>query len=193
MTTCAECLSEMSTTRLSELSAGSPVTQHCATCASCAHVAEEIRYAEHRLASALNEQRPITDSSQVAIAALDGSERLRRKRVARWIQGALLVAACAVFATFMERTTNRESDLGQGAVTRTVTLKCITGEQATALATPYLRSKAAIYPVPGMAAITIRGKERELQRAISEIDEFDLQCQLPKATTPKPTPTSPSR
>jgi len=200
MTTCAECLATMSTSRVSDLAPGSAVALHWATCPNCSQVAEEVRYAEHRLATALNEQRSRMDSTEVTVAAMKGSERLRRARVARWIQIALIVAGCYVFYVFMEQrtnstssdmvkaaATNTELDHGDVIVTRTIPLKCITPEQATSLATPYLRSKAAIYPVPGISAITVRGRQEEFQRALSAIDQFDAACQLPHATTTTPT------
>jgi hypothetical protein len=203
MTTCAECLTAISTSRISDLQPGSAVALHCATCADCSRVAEEVRYAEYRLATALNEQRSGLDSSDLTVAAMRGSERLRRLRVGRWIRRALVVAAGFVFSVFVvEQRTQAPAVLRNGAdalsgrgeaiETRTITLKCITPEQATALATPYLRSKAAIYPVPGISAITVRAKLDEFNRALNAIEEFDLACQLPRATTPSPA-TSPAK
>lgn len=203
MTTCAECLATMSTSRVSDLEPGSAVALHCATCANCSRVAEEVRYAEYRLATALNVQRSGMDSSEVTVAALKGSERLRRSRIARRIQIALIVAGCYVFYVFMETRTNpRALDNlpaipeavvdAHGIATRTITLQCITPEQAIALATPYLRSEAAVYPVPGIPAITMRGKREEFRRAVSAIEQFDVACQLPRATT-EPPATSPAR
>jgi hypothetical protein len=78
-----------------------------------------------------------------------------------------------------------------GIATRTMTLQCITPDQAIALATPYLRSEAAVYPVPGISAITVRGKREEFRRAVSAIEQFDVTCQLPRAT--QPPATSPAR
>lgn len=203
MTTCAECLSTMSTSRVSDIQPGSAVALHCATCADCSRVAEEVHYAEYRLATALNEQRSGLDSSDLTTAAMKGSERLRRLRVGRWIQGALIVAGCYVFFVFMEQRTNGDSPPldpavpgaavdAEGIVTRTITLKCLSPEQATSVATPYLRSKAAIYPIAGFPAIVVRGKREEFQRAISAIDQLETACQLPPATTQQGQPTSPA-
>ena len=174
MTNCAECLSAMSTSRLSDVEPGSAIALHCATCANCSRVAEEVRYAEYRLATALNEQRSAMDPSDLTVAAMKGSERLRRLRVGRWIQSALLVAGCYVFFVFMEQRTKVDTGPldpalpgalvdADGIATRTVTLRCITPEQAIALATPYLRSKAAVYTVPGIPAVIVRGKREEFQ------------------------------
>jgi hypothetical protein len=195
----------MSTSRVSDIQPGSAVALHCATCANCSQVAEEVRYAEYRLATALNEQRSGMDSSEVTVAALKGSERLRRSRVARRIQIALIVAGCYVFYVFMEQrtnttpsdmvkaaATNTELDHGDVIVTRTITLKCITPAQASAIATPYLRSKAAIYPVPGISAITVRGKQEEFERALSAIDQFDVACPLAPGVI-EPAATSPAK
>jgi hypothetical protein len=204
MTTCAECLTAISTSGVSDLAPGSAVALHCATCANCSRVAEEVRYAEYRLATALNEQRSGLDSSEVTVAALKGSERLRRSRVARRIQIALIVAGCYVFYVFVEQ--RRQPDPraldnlpaipeavvdAHGIATRTMTLKCMTPDQAMAIATPYLRSNAAVYSVPGMSAITLRGNREEFRRAVSAIEQLDGQCQLPRATTPPPA-TSPA-
>jgi len=201
MTTCAECLSAMSTSRVSDLEPGSSIALHCATCADCSRVAEEVRYAEHRLATALNEQRSGLDSSELTVAAMKGSERLRRLRVGRWIQSALIVAGCYVFFVFMEQRTKPDSAPdpalqgalveANGIATRTITLKCLSPEQATSVATPYLRSNAAIYPVAGIPAIVVRGKRDEFLRAVSAIDQLETACQLPHATT-EPPPTSPA-
>jgi len=206
MTTCAECLTAISSSRISELQPGSAVALHCATCADCSRVAEEVRYAEYRLATALNEQRSGLDSSDLTEAAMRGSERLRRLRVGRWIQSALIVAGCFVFFVFMERarqpTNPRALDNlppipeavvdAHGIATRTMTLRCMTPDQAMAIATPYLRSDAAVYSVPGFSAVTLRGPREEFRQAVSAIEQLDAQCQLPHATTPAPA-TSPAR
>lgn len=202
MTTCAECLSTMSTSRVSDIQPGSAVALHCATCANCSQVAEEVRYAEYRLAKALNEQRSGLDSSDLTIAAMKGSERLRRIRVGRWIQGALIVAGCYVFFVFMEQRTKVDSGPvdpslpgalidAEGIATRTITLECITPDQAMSLATPFLRSKGMVYTAPGIPAVIVRGKPDEFRRAVRAIEQFDTKCELPRAT-PQPRPTSPA-
>ncbi len=214
MTTCAECLSTMSTSRVSDLEPGSAVALHCAACAECSRVAEEVRYAEYRLATALNEQWSRMDSSEVTVAAIKGSERLRRSRIARRVQIALIVAGCYVFFVFMEQRTKPDPRAldnlpaipeavvdAHGIATRAITLQCITPEQAIALATPYLRSNGAVYSVPGIPAITVRGKREEFLRAVNAIDQFDVQCQLPRArraqraarATTQPPTTSPAK
>lgn len=185
MTTCAECLATMSTSRVSDIQPGSAIALHCATCANCSQVAEEVRYAEYRLATALNEQRSGLGSSDLTVAAMKGSERLRRVRVGRWIQSALIIAGCYVFFVFMEQRTKGE------IATRTITLQCITPDQAMSLATPFLRSKGMVYTTPGIPAVIVRGKPDEFRRAVDAIEHFDGQCQLPRATT-QPQPTSPA-
>jgi hypothetical protein len=187
----------MRTTSLAEMGPGSLIALHVATCARCASVAEELRYAEYQLMRALNEQKPGDDPAQIALAAMDGSERLRRKGIGRWTRGVLVIMACALFAIFMNQRTNRNpggTDYARSEnaiVTRTISLKCLKPDQAMAIATPYLRDKAAIYPVPDSRLVTLRGKFREIQTAISEIDRLDVACELP-APTPEVV-TSPSR
>ena len=55
MTTCGECLTALSTMRLSEIRRGSPIEQHYATCENCSRVAADLQYAERKLALALSE------------------------------------------------------------------------------------------------------------------------------------------
>jgi type II secretory pathway component GspD/PulD (secretin) len=143
------------------------------------------------------------DSSEVTVAALKGSEHLRRSRVARRIQIALVVAGCYVLYVFMEQRTKVDAGPldralpgalvdAEGIATRTITLQCINPEQAMSLATPYLRSKGVVYTVPGIPAVIVRGKRDEFRRVVGAIEQFDVQCQLPHATT-EPPATSPAR
>jgi hypothetical protein len=158
-----------------------------------------LRYAEFHLIRALNEQKPGDDPSQITAAAIDGSEKLRRKKIGRWMRGVLAVIACGVFAVFMQQRTRPDSSATlesapeNGVVTKTVSLACLRPDQAMAIATPYLRDKAAIYTVPDTRVITLRGKVREIRRALSEINKFDASCQLPTPVPTVPATTSPSR
>ena len=200
MTSCAQCLSAMGTTPLAQMGPGSLIAEHVATCARCASVAEELRYAEFRLARALDEQRSSADPAELTVAAIDGSERLRRRRIGRRVRAALMVAACGVFFVFMQVKTNSnpkslDDSPGDNSVAlKTVILQCISPEQAMALATPYLQSKAGIWTVPNSKAITLRGRVKEMRRAISEIDKLDAECQLPGLTPPPAiAPVAPTR
>jgi hypothetical protein len=162
------------------MGSGSVIAQHVATCSRCASVAEELRYADYRLARALNEQQPGINASDLTVAVLDGSEKLRRKRIGRRIRIALMIAACGVFFVFMQqRTRNIPIAFDNSTVTTTIALKCLTPDQAMAIATPYLRASAGIWTVPDSRVITIRGIKKEIQRALSEIAKFDSSCQLP--------------
>ena len=111
-----------------------------------------------------------------------------------------MVAACGVFFVFMQVKTNSnpkslDDSPGDNTVAmKTVMLQCISPEQAMSLATPYLRSNAGIWTVPDSKAITLRGRAKEMRRAISEIDRLDAECQLPNLTPPPvPAPIAPSR
>jgi len=198
MTSCAECLSAMRTTSLAEMGPGSLIANHVATCSRCGSVADELRYAEYRLARALSDQQPGTDATQLTVAAIQGAEVLRRRRIGRRMRAALVVAACAVFFVFMQQRTNPNptpydnSPEATAVVTRTIVLKCLRPDQAMAVATPYLRDKAGIWTVPDSRVITLRGRQREIQQAISQIDQLDLACELPNPAAP-PAATSPSR
>ena len=102
MTTCAECLTSVSTMRLADMRPGSHVALHCETCPDCASVVRETTYAEQRLSDALREMNPGLTADELTVNALEGSERIRRKEVARWVRGLLAAAGCITFYFFMQ-------------------------------------------------------------------------------------------
>ena len=179
MTTCAECLTALSTTRLSDFARESALVVHCSQCASCAEVLSDFQLAERRLTATLAELRPSSSSGIVASEALAGSERLRRRTAARWFRGALAVVGAFLLGSYVIEEVWRKQ--GPVIITETIALKCMTTDAATAVVTPYLRSSgSAVYQAPGARAITIRGTEGEATRAIWELKTFESKyCQLP--------------
>ncbi len=196
MTACAQCLSELSTMRMTDMRAGSQVALHCQSCPGCAGVAHEIAYAERRLATALSEARSGFTPEQLSFSALDRSEWLRRRQIGKWISGFLAIAGCVTFWFFMQDVFIPRVDPGKTLPIQTVTLRCLTSEQASELATPYLRANgSAIYQTKGFKAITIRGQAKEALEASMKIRELDdaARCGIadPPATAQKATtPTS---
>lgn len=173
MTRCAECLTELSSARLADIGPGSSVAVHCAICPDCRRVAEEVRYAEYRLAASLNEQPPATPPILVAQGALVGSERVRRRRIGGWIRGGLAFAGSILLAGAVEAALERRQPKTDITM-ETVELRCLSTEAATDLATPYLRSSgSAIYKADGAHAITVRGKTSEVVAALAQVQYFD--------------------
>src|SRR5829696_8386778 len=125
MTECAECLSALSTVRLSEVTPGSSIALHAARCPSCMQVVEEVRQAEYRLSVGLNEAATGHASRDLAWAAIEGSEFRRRQRIARWVRGGLAVAAMGVFGIFMETRTRPDPTQRPTATVVTLRLRCL--------------------------------------------------------------------
>lgn len=195
MTTCSECLAEMSTVRLAAAGPGSAVSLHCAQCPECAAVAQDVAYAERRLAYALNNAQPGMLPSEVSVNAMEGSEQLRRKRVGRWVRGVLL-AAGAGFLAFAANDYYMSKAEQRGQIPmETISLRCLTPEQAIELVTPYLRSSgSAVYMTKGLHVITMRGRVDEFLSAKNQLRYRDApgQCSLPgPATAPQPDATIP--
>ena len=179
MTSCAECLTALSSMRLADLNRESGLVTHCSQCPTCSAVLSEFQLAERRLALTLAELRPLPPSAAVAREAIMGSEKFRRQMAARWFRAALAIAALVLLGTYVrEEVWMKHWPLG---TTKTISLRCMPPEAATALVTPYLRSGSpAVYSVPGAQAITIRGTDREAARAISELETFESKfCGLP--------------
>lgn len=193
MTTCAECLQALSSARLSDISPGSAIAVHCSTCAYCTRVADEVRYAEYRLAASLNEERPGFPSEEVAFAAIDGSEFRRRRRIARVVRGALALIALGLFGAAMEAIVEDDVRPTKHLVTETIRLSCITGKQAAELVTPYLRMRGSgVYHSDDLRTVTIRASNDELAEATMALKEIDnpVSCTIPTPGTPAPTPTT---
>lgn len=186
MTTCAECLSALSTARVADIHPQSAIALHCYSCPECNRTAEEISYAEYRLAAGLSEASSSRTASEVGGMALFESERLRRRRIARFIRGGLAVGAAGVFAALIALRVETPPTAGGELLTETIPLRCISARHATELVTPYLRSDGtAVYRSDDLRTITIRGRPAELAGAKSVIDWIDRTgaCKT-RATTP---------
>jgi len=189
MTTCAECLSAISTSSLSQLGPGSAVAVHCETCAECSRTAYELRYAEYRLAAALNDMKPRTEPMEIADTAVNDSELLRRKKIGKLLRVGLAAALVVTAWVGVDQLGPRlQRGLGSpGEIeTETMELSCLTPAQASELVTPYLRSNgAAVYLHEQPRAITMRGIHRELEQARSQLIHFEYPpgCSLPASAT----------
>lgn len=194
MMTCAECLSAVLVADRAGLEPTSPVGEHCATCENCRRVVTDVRNREQRVAAMLDDVRAFTPPSLIAEEAM----RADRRATAHYWRMGLLIAFLATLGVGVVKELQplllRTGAISapEPVITATVPLKCVTPEQAMSLATPYLRSAAAIYTTPGIPAVTIRGKRREFDQALKAIEEFDVACQLPPATTKEPA-TSPAK
>jgi hypothetical protein len=194
MTECAECLSALSTARLSDVTPGSAIALHAARCPACMQVVEEVRQSEYRLGLGLNEAAAGHASRDLAWAAIEGSEFRRRQRIARWVRGGLAVAAMGVFGIFMESRAGTDPATRPRVEVTTLRLRCLSSQAAADLVTPYLRSSGSIvYRADDAHAITIRGRPAEIAAATGQIDRFDdpKECTLPApaaATSGTPEP-----
>ena len=174
MTECAECLSALSTARLSDVTPGSAIALHAARCPACMEVVEEVRQSEYRLALGLNESAAGHASRDLAWAAIEGSEFRRRQRIARWARGGLALAAMGVFGIFMETRSGTDPSQRPRVNVETLRLRCLSPAAAADLVTPYLRSSGSVvYRADDAHAITIRGRPAEIAAAMSQIDRFD--------------------
>ena len=193
MTTCAECLTMLSTARLSELGQSTVIAEHCGTCERCALIAAEIRFAEQRLALSLSEARPLAPSYQVASEAVTGSDRRRRRAAARVFRAVVGTFGLLLLGSYLKE--EWWDTRGSGRTTATLALKCLTADQALTVVVPLLRGNgSAAYPQPGFAALTVHGRDREVMQATSALDAFQSRfCGVPTTVgAPAPAPAIPS-
>jgi hypothetical protein len=179
MTTCAECLAALASTRLSDIRHDTLILDHCSTCERCATVAADVRYAEERLAMTLSDLRPGVPSITLAGEAISGAERLRRRSAAKWFRRALAAFGGVILATYIAE--NRGAREPQ--MTETIPVRCITTEAAVDILTPYLRSNGSVvYTTRGMQLITVRGTSEEIATAKAQLDALEArECRIPGA------------
>ena len=174
MTTCAECLTELSTVRLSDLRAESTAVIHYSSCPICRRVAEDLFHAENQLAHAFSEVSPCSSPYDIAATAVADSGFQTRRRIARVFRVILLTAGGALFVAAAQTFLDRDGG-GDSRATESIALRCITAAQAADLATPYLRSDGASVVIhdPTLRMITIRGVVDEVVAARIQIDAVD--------------------
>ncbi|MGK2963901.1 MAG: hypothetical protein ACSLFK_17405 [Gemmatimonadaceae bacterium] len=107
MITCSECLTGLSTSRLSDIRPGSPVAMHYAGCERCLAIVHDIQAAERGLGAALDQFGPSSDPETIAGHAADKTFR-RRRRIARVFRTALAIVGLMLFAAAFEAL--REND-----------------------------------------------------------------------------------
>ena len=177
---CHECLAELSTVSLREMQPDSPVMQHCASCADCASLTTRLRAMEYDTASTLNNLPPLT--SPVSLAETSATLS-RRRRVGRLvvtlsgIVGAIIVAVVA--STMLVPQTIWNGITGPVASsalrTETITLTCLSPEQAADIVSPYVRSCGSVYYTPssGISVITVRGTADKIARSRELLDGLE--------------------
>ena len=175
--TCEECLSELATGSLREMSGDSTVMQHCATCPDCSRLTALLRDREYNAANVLNNLPPMSNPITLAETAVTTAHRRRVGRVVVMITGAALVitiwvaAAITIFPTMR----HNENVMVTGLRTETIPLSCLSPKQAADIINPYIRSRNSAYylPTSGISAITVRGTPEELGRSRALIRDFE--------------------
>ena len=194
MTTCAESLAVLSTTRLSDIPRDSAVSQHVATCPNCSRLVTDMMYADQRLSLALDSSNPGTPPSTLASdAMISGDEREHRESVAKWFRRGLAIAAGLLAVMFLRSDVGRYMTGKDDFERQTIVLKCISSEAALELATPYLRSSTGrIYRAGDLRMVTVQGTSQEVESALTVIERAErstTECQLPAPTPPRVTPS----
>jgi hypothetical protein len=172
---CQECLSELATGSLRDLTPESEVMRHCSTCPDCGPLATVLRDREYTAATILNSLPPISNPLSVAETAALISHRRRIGKVVVFLSGAGLVAT--IFASLLV------TDLGRNMIgadkpnllTETIPLTCLSPEQAGDIDDPYLRTRGSIYYIgkSGIPAITVRGTAAQVAKSKQLIRAFE--------------------
>ncbi len=193
--TCTDCLRLVATADVSELAAAVAVTEHCRTCPDCATLVAEVAEESRRLADMLDGTLPGVPAHVVALQAVAGAGRVRRRRRALRVTAAVVagLAATVVGARLVG------SPAGP-VETRAVELQCLDPEQVVELARPQLPPGVAVTvrPAVRLPVLTLRGAPRDLaaaEQAIARLDarwgaERPAYCANFPAGRAVPTPTA---
>jgi hypothetical protein len=172
---CRECLEELATGSLRELTQESAVSRHAATCPDCGPLLTQLRDREYQAATVLNTLPPLSNPISVAETA---GRLARRRRIGRVV---VTLTAIALGLTIWFAADTMISDFGHKPFTvdmlrtETIALTCLSPEQAGEIISPYVRSNGSTYYVPpaGVSAITVRATPSELQQVHSLLRDFD--------------------
>jgi hypothetical protein len=196
--TCEDCLSALATGSLREMTADSPVMQHCATCPECTRLTTALREREYETATILNNLPPISHPLTVAETAIQVARRRRFGQVAVMASGGALIATIWIAAAMTVIPALNRADLRTTELlrTETISLTCLSPKQAGDIIDPYVRSSGSAYYVPssGISAITVRGTLRELEKSRDLLRDFESNpgaaCRNPSGLFGKPGATS---
>jgi hypothetical protein len=183
MTTCAECLAVLSTTRLADITNDAAISGHINTCPRCSRLVTDMQFAEQRLALSLSSSFPSMPPTQLAAEAMTGSERMRRQSVARWIRRGLSFTAALLFVIFLRTDTGARLIGADESVRVIVKLKCISPEAAMDLASPLLRGRGSMVSrAKDLNIITVQGQAKEVAQALAQINQIDSpdRCATPR-------------
>ncbi len=174
--TCEECLSELATGSLREMSGDSAVMQHCATCPDCSRLTTLLRDREYNAANVLNNLPPMSNPITLAETAVTTAHRRRVGRVVVMISGAALLVTIWFSAATLVLPAMRSNGPGTSTLlTETIPLSCLSPQQAADIIDPYLRTRGSLYFVPtsGISAITVRGTAEQLSKSKDLIRKFE--------------------
>ena len=177
---CQECLAELATGSLRDLTPESEVMRHCATCPDCGPLATLLRDREYSAATILNTLPPISNPISVAETAGMVSHRRRVGKVVVFLTGAALAATIfiSISATNFGRMLVGLDRPTPALETETIPLTCLTPEQAGQLVDPYLDTPGSTYSVASASesrvpVIMIRGTPRQIAKSLSLIRDVE--------------------
>jgi len=175
--TCEECLSELATGSLREMPADSSVMLHCATCPDCSRLTTLLRDREYNAANVLNNLPPMSSPITVAETSVRTAHRRRVGRVVVMLSGAALVVTIWIAAatTIIPALNRADATTSSTLRTETISLRCLSPQQAADIIKPYVRSRGSTYYVPtsGISAITVRGNASEVAKSRNLIAVFE--------------------
>jgi hypothetical protein len=186
---CTDVLATLSTASLRDMTPDSAVMVHCERCPDCARVTTILRDREYEAATVLNGLPPMSSPIAVAEQSVITSKRRRLGRVAVIASGAALVVTIWIAASLTIIPALDVADARRVVprlATETISLTCLSPQQAADIINPYVRSHGSIYYIPttGISAITVRGTWEELAKARNLIHDFESDpkaaCHVPQ-------------
>jgi len=171
---CQQCLEELATGSLRELTPDSAVSRHAASCPDCGPLLTQLRDREYQAATILNNLPPISDPVMVAERAGELAHRRRMGRVVVTLSS-IALAVSVWFAAYILIPDVFGGGHGMGGLqTETIPLSCLSPKQAGDVINPYVRGRGRLYYMPsGVAAITVRASPSELWRVKDVLKNFD--------------------
>lgn len=175
---CTEVLATLSTASLRDMTPDSAVMRHCDTCPDCARVTTLLRDREYEAATLLNGLPPMSNPIAVAEQSVITSRRRRLGRIAVLASGAALIVTIWIAASLTVIPALDVADVrraGPRLATQTISLTCLSPQQAADIINPYVRSNGSTYYIPttGISAITVHATWLELAKVRNLLHDFE--------------------
>ncbi len=173
---CDECLTSLAHADLEQLAELPGIADHVKHCARCKPAAQLLVEASHEARRRVALAQSRRSDAELVRGVAAAVERRRRVRIVYAVAVlGLLIAAVMSFGRLVSSIERAKQEMFPTLTTVTLTLNCISSQDAGNLISPYLRSHGSIYRLGSgpLNVITVRATDTEIAQVRGLLARFD--------------------